>query len=107
MDDFVAKGMTLDKKDAWVFSQWSGYLKSPGYQKILNAFEAAGSAIKHIHTSGHASGPDLEEFARRMAPRHLVPIHSLTWDQHLGRFGNVVRLRDGEAGWLGAAYLIP
>lgn len=32
-----------------------------------------------------------------MAPRHLVPIHGLEWDDHLDGFDHVLRLRDGEA----------
>jgi ribonuclease J len=56
----------------------------------------AGATLVAIHTSGHASPDDLEVFAARMAPRYLVPIHSFTWDDHVERFSNVRRLRDGE-----------
>jgi len=94
--DFESKGVTIDRDDAWVFSMWSGYLKTPEYNRLRQAFESAGATFGHIHTSGHASRDDLEEFARRIAPRRLVPIHSFTWDQHLDGFSNVCRLRDGE-----------
>jgi len=96
--DFLAKGMVIDETDAWAFSMWKGYLESPENQEVRRVFEAAGAAVHDagFHTSGHASGPDLEEFAQRIGPRHLVPIHGDAWDQHLGRFGNVLRLRDGE-----------
>jgi ribonuclease J len=94
--DFTNKGVELGPEDAWVFSMWSGYLKTPEYQQVYAAFNAAGAKFTQIHTSGHASRSDLEEFARSLAPRHLVPIHSFTWDQHLDGFENVMRLRDGE-----------
>lgn len=94
--DFTKKGVQLGAEDAWVFSMWSGYLKTPEYQQVRAAFDAAGAAFAQIHTSGHAAREDLEEFARRIGPRHLVPIHSFTWDQHLDGFENVLRLRDGE-----------
>ncbi len=97
--DFLAKGIVFDKHDAWVFSMWKGYLDKPDYQEVRKVFEAAGATVheEKYHTSGHASGADLEEFARRMSPRYLVPVHGEAWDQHLGRFGNVLRLNDGEA----------
>lgn len=94
--DFGKKGVEPTADDAWVFSMWSGYLKTPEYQQVRAAFEAAGATFAQIHTSGHASRDDLEEFARSIAPRRLVPIHSFTWDEHLDGFENVQRLRDGE-----------
>ena len=95
--DFSAKGMLPTRDDTWVFSMWSGYRDRPEYGPVRAAFSAAGARIEHIHTSGHASRDDLVAFAGRVAPRHLVPIHSFTWDQHLDGFSNVLRLRDGEA----------
>ncbi|MDA1081824.1 MAG: hypothetical protein O2973_09125 [Gemmatimonadetes bacterium] len=78
-------------------TEWSGYLQTAEYQETRRLFDAAGATFSQIHTSGHASTGDLEKFARRIAPRHLVPIHSFDWDAHLGRFPNGRRLRDGEA----------
>lgn len=95
--DFTDKGLQLSPEDAWVFSMWSGYLNTPEYQEVRAMFDAACATFAHIHTSGHASRDDLEEFARHLGPRHLVPIHSFTWDQHLDGFENIMRLRDGEA----------
>jgi ribonuclease J len=94
--DFTKKGMTIEQGDAWVFSMWSGYLGTPEYEDVRRRFESAGATFAAIHTSGHASPHDLEVFAARMAPRYLVPIHSFTWDDHVERFSNVRRLRDGE-----------
>jgi ribonuclease J len=94
--DLTAKGLGLDRQDSWVFSMWSGYMNTPEYQRLHADFAASGANLAQIHTSGHACRHDLQEFARKVAPRHLVPIHSFTWDQHLQGFENVTRLRDGE-----------
>jgi ribonuclease J len=97
LSDFFGKGMELRSADAWLFSMWSEYLKTPEYQQVRAAFDAAGARFASLHTSGHACRNDLVEFAQSIAPRHMVPIHSFTWDQHLDGFENVTRLRDGEA----------
>lgn len=94
--DFVRNDLVLDREDAWVCSIWSGYLANDDYAEVRRQFDAAGAAFERVHTSGHASLADLETFAARMAPRHLVPIHSVDWDDHLHRFANVCRLGDGE-----------
>ena len=95
--DYMDKGVALTPDDAWVFSMWSGYLDHDTYREVRDAFRAAGAASLQIHTSGHASRDDLLQFAARVAPAHLVPIHSFDWDEHVGAFDNVRRLRDGEA----------
>lgn len=94
--DYDNKGMPIGRNDAWVFSMWSGYLKKADYMEIRDRFEKTGSSIQQIHTSGHASSEDLKEFADRLAPRFLVPIHSANWDDHIDEFPNVRRLQDGE-----------
>jgi len=96
--DLQSKGVVFDKDDAWAFSMWKGYLKRPDHKKVESKFKAAGSSIfeTKYHTSGHASQTDMEQFARCVAPRHLVPVHGDQWDQHIGRFENVHRLCDGE-----------
>jgi len=96
LDDMTRKGLLISPDDAWVFSMWSGYLQTPEYQEVRNSFESAGAPVLQIHTSGHASRTDLLEFATRMSPRHLVPIHSFDWDSHAEEFPNVRRLKDGE-----------
>lgn len=97
LKDYTNKGMTITKDDSWAFSMWSGYLKKPEYEDIRRRFREAGATFEQIHTSGHASASDLEQFAARIAPSHLVPIHSYNWDDHLEKFSNVRRLRDGES----------
>lgn len=94
--DYTNKGLILTSDDCWVFSMWSGYLDQPEYCTIRGAFDKAGARFASIHTSGHASKKDLQEFASSINARYLVPIHSSEWDQHVDGFENVRRLQDGE-----------
>ena len=96
MRDYRAKGLQVSDRDAWVFSQWSGYLDADGYPEVREVFEQAGARLEHIHTSGHASRKDLLDLARSVDAKHLVPIHSFDWDEHVASFPRVRRLRDGE-----------
>lgn len=94
--DYQRKGLKLTQDDAWIFSMWSGYLKKPEFEAVEQQFKAVGARVEKIHTSGHASGEELEAFAAKVAPRHLVPIHGFDWDTHASRFSNVTRLSNGE-----------
>ncbi|MEX2430660.1 MAG: MBL fold metallo-hydrolase RNA specificity domain-containing protein [Dehalococcoidia bacterium] len=49
----------------------------------------------HLHTSGHASVPDLQRLARAIAPRRLVPVHSEAGDRFTELFDAVDRQPDG------------
>lgn len=94
--DFESKGVRPSPDDAWSYSQWRGYLDQPDGVRLREWFEDAGSKAAHLHTSGHASTADLKAFASAMAPKALVPIHGIAWDDDRTGFENVVRLRDGE-----------
>ena len=94
--DYESKGLTLTKDDAWVFSMWSGYLDQPEFRSVQSRFDEVGARFENVHTSGHASQMDLKQFAASIGARHLIPIHSFDWDQHVDDFANVKRLRDGE-----------
>ncbi len=95
-DDYQKKGLTLTGDDAFVFSMWSGYLKEPEYQAIQSEFASVQARIEQIHTSGHAAYKDLKEFADKIDAKNVIPIHSFDWDQHIGSFQNIRRLKDGE-----------
>ena len=78
------------------YSMWDGYLEEPSAQRVVAWLEQNEIPWQAIHTSGHASLPDLQRFAAALAPRKLVPIHSFDTDRFADFFENVVRHRDGE-----------
>ena len=79
-----------------LYSNWSGYLRDPSTQAVRDWIAERTIPIHHVHTSGHASVPDLRRFAAALAPRKLVPIHSFNTDRFDEFFANVERRHDGE-----------
>ncbi|MFG1209565.1 MBL fold metallo-hydrolase [Xanthobacter flavus] len=79
-----------------VWSQWAGYLKDEKTVALFAALKAQGIGFDVVHTSGHASIPDLKRLARAIAPRTLVPIHTFEAARFPSLFENVVVRRDGE-----------
>lgn len=82
-----------------VWSQWAGYLREDRGGQLVDMLKRMGIGIEHAHTSGHASLGDLKRFAKAIAPRKLVPIHTFEPLQFQDYFGSMVhQLDDGE--WL-------
>jgi len=101
LKDFINKGLQFTKDDAWVFSMWESYLEKDEFKDIREKIDKAGATFDTIHSSGHASGNDLKEFARKLAPAHIIPIHGDEWDNNIewfskGLSSKICRLKDGE-----------
>lgn len=80
-----------------IWSQWEGYLPSPGNLEFRAKLDARGVGLEVIHTSGHASIVDLKRLAEALAPDMLVPVHTFEGDRYPELFGaNVRRRLDGE-----------
>jgi ribonuclease J len=63
-----------------IYSQWEGYLKEEHKQYFtdnINSLKQDKDILYHsIHTSGHATLPDLIKFAKAINPNKIVPIHT-------------------------------
>jgi ribonuclease J len=79
-----------------VYSLWEGYLKMNQQKSFLEKLNKYKINIKLIHTSGHASVPDLKTFANAIRAKKLVPIHSFETNQYPDIFNNVDLKQDGE-----------
>jgi ribonuclease J len=84
--------------DAWVWSQWVGYLKDEAKNGELKKFLAPCGEPVHIHSSGHATPELLARLAKVVNPKILVPIHGEAWPQHQAEFENIRILENGQ--WL-------
>lgn len=100
MTEFEANDLLpITAGDAYVHSNWSGYLDETDAHSGWVKAGLAGARRELIHTSGHASPADLIRFARAVAPRKLVPVHGVSWDDPGIELPPVQRLADGEV-WL-------
>lgn len=78
----------------YIYSMWSGYLKSdPAFRNFCDKYKIPMSII---HTSGHAYLEDLKRLASALKPKKTIPIHTLSGDSFGEYFPNVVRLEDKE-----------
>lgn len=81
-----------------VWSMWDGYLTEPSGLRLQEDLATAGVPVVHLHTSGHASVPDLQRLATAIAPRRLVPVHSEAGERFPELFNDVDLQQDGH-GW--------
>lgn len=79
-----------------IWSQWDGYLADGAGAKLKDECAKRGIPFETIHTSGHASVPDLKRLATAIAPGRLIPIHTFGRDAFPDLFDNVVLVDDGE-----------
>jgi ribonuclease J len=95
LDDYAAKGVIPNERDAWVWSMWKGYLEQESSRSMREFFVPCKQ--EYIHSSGHASPDVLRNFAEAMRPKMLIPVHSETWQDHKTTFANVHMLQNGES----------
>lgn len=94
--DFDRAGLGFTSEDAYAFSNWSGYLDPDDANSGWAHAQAAGAKTVKLHTSGHASPSDLSRFAAAIAPKALVPVHGIAWDEPTIPLPPFRRLADGE-----------
>lgn len=79
-----------------VTSLWSGTVKKE--MDCIQAMKAAGIAYDHVHTSGHATEEELQQFVDAFPKSRVIPIH-LEDREGFGRLSSKVELRDDHEWW--------
>lgn len=79
-----------------IWSQWDGYLADGAGAALRSDCERRNIPFEVIHTSGHASVPDLQRLASAVAPNRLIPIHTSARNEFPKLFQNVMLADDGE-----------
>lgn len=59
-----------------VYSMWSGYREHDDVKKFLLGARELGLVERTLHTSGHASGQDLERLKERVSASEYVTVHT-------------------------------
>jgi ribonuclease J len=80
----------------YVYSMWEGYTKRTDYAGTDAWLTQHGLDRRYIHTSGHATPADLRRLAGVLAPKAVVPIHSLAPERLADLLPNVQAHGDGE-----------
>ena len=79
-----------------IWSMWQGYLEMERTREFRHWITEQNLPFQKIHTSGHASIPDLQRLAESISPKKLVPIHTFEPDQFTVLFENVTLQPDGK-----------
>ncbi len=79
-----------------VTSLWSGTVRKS--MKCIEAMKAAGIAYDHVHTSGHATEDELQEFVDAFSQSRIVPVH-LEDREGFGRLSPNVENRNDHEWW--------
>jgi ribonuclease J len=96
MDGLDRLGALADARVIW--SQWNGYLRDGPGAAFQTRCQELGLPFEVIHTSGHASPPDLRRLAEAVSPARLAAVHTFERDRFPHLFPNVIALDDGQ--WL-------
>lgn len=77
-----------------VWSMWKGYLS--GDDPVSNFARQNDLQLRYVHTSGHATVPDLQRLAGSIRPKILIPIHTFQPERFPDLFENVLSIGDGD-----------
>lgn len=79
----------------FIYSLWQGYRETPSQQKLEAFLRERGVDTLHLHSSGHASVPDLQRTIDTLRPKRVIPIHGFYPELFLDMHSETVVLRDG------------
>ncbi|MFM7061502.1 MAG: MBL fold metallo-hydrolase [Actinomycetes bacterium] len=92
----LVRAGVLDRSGVAVWSMWEGYLNMSSGQRTPPLLADHQVPFQTIHTSGHASVPDLQRLVGALDPGVVVPIHSEATGRFAEFFPNVHQHADGE-----------
>ena len=85
----LLKSEVLDASGVAVWSLWEGYRSTPSGKALEKLLGDYGVKLVSLHTSGHASVPDLKKLVEAVDPDRVVPIHSEATDRFAELFPRV------------------
>jgi ribonuclease J len=78
-----------------IYSMWPGYIErsEPDLRTWCDRHDLG---FEVVHTSGHADFHDLARLVKGMAPRRLIPVHTLAAERFRDFTVEIVQARDGK-----------
>jgi len=92
----LVKAEVLHSAGVAVWSLWEGYLRTPSGAALESLLTRNEVALTSVHTSGHASVPDLRRLVESINPSRVVPVHSEATRRFGDLFPRVELHIDGE-----------
>lgn len=92
----LIRGGALSQSGTAVWSLWDGYLRQPSGCALTALLRENNIPMPQLHTSGHASVPDLRRLVGAVRPTRVIPIHSEAGDRYAGLFPGVECHADGD-----------
>ncbi len=80
----------------FLYSMWNGYRDTEYQKKFEASLLDAGFICKAIHTSGHASVPDIQRLMTELNPKRIVPIHTMIPSAFMNISDKVILQEDGK-----------
>ena len=81
----------------FVYSLWSGYRDSEYQKEFEDYLNRSGFTTEVLHTSGHATISDIRWVISGLAPKQVIPIHTMMPNSFIGISENVVLKEDGKS----------
>jgi len=78
-----------------IYSMWTGYLEQ-GRDDIRDWCRQHSIRFEICHTSGHSDISGMQQLAKALSPKRLIPIHSFKPEFYEDYFSNVEQMEDGE-----------
>jgi ribonuclease J len=95
LDDHIRHGTLAGARV--FYSMWSGYLEEERNVRVVDAIHLAGGEMRNLHAGGHAHPEDLARLVKNLAPRCVIPIHTLAPDTYAGLGAPVTLLEEGNS----------
>ena len=92
--------LALPRGARLLYSLWGGYKEQPGTAAFHTYLRARDVEMADLHVSGHAYPEDLQAIVQRLAPRALIPIHTMEGDRYADIFAGTPVRRIENGGWL-------
>jgi len=90
-DSYSTRQIFAKKRDmansTLIYSMWDGYLSD-----VEPFWDEHNVPIAKVHTSGHAYMDELQEFAKALNPKYIIPNHTFYPEKYLELFGNRTKI---------------